>query len=129
MDHFQIVQALCRAAMADPSPALRKQIERLRDALVKDGESKQAGALASILTAADRTKELSPSRIERSKAQIPGEVLGRNTPVPVDRETAAGLAEIITAEGDLRTLPSHLPHEDPRLGGLDGFYAARLVKS
>jgi 16S rRNA (cytosine967-C5)-methyltransferase len=29
----------------------------------------------------------------------------------------------------LRTLPSHLPHPDPRLGGLDGFYAARLVKS
>jgi 16S rRNA (cytosine967-C5)-methyltransferase len=29
----------------------------------------------------------------------------------------------------LRTLPCHLPHQDPRLGGLDGFYAARLVKS
>jgi 16S rRNA (cytosine967-C5)-methyltransferase len=41
----------------------------------------------------------------------------------------AGLAEILTPEGDLRTLPSHLPHQDPRLGGLDGFYAARLVKS
>jgi hypothetical protein len=95
MDHFQIIQALCRAAMADPSPALRKQIERLRDALAKDGESKQAGVLASILTTSDRSKELSPSRIERSKAQIPGEALGRNTPLPVDRETAASLAEII----------------------------------
>jgi hypothetical protein len=95
MDHFQIVQALCRSAMADPSPAVRKQIERLRDALVKDGESKQAAALAGILTTADRTKELSPSRIERSRAQIPGEILGHNTPVPVDRETAASLAEII----------------------------------
>ena len=41
----------------------------------------------------------------------------------------AGLSEILTAEGDLRTLPCHLPHPDPRLGGLDGFYAARLVKS
>ena len=41
----------------------------------------------------------------------------------------AGLGEIITADGDLRTLPCHLPHDDPRLGGLDGFYAARLVKS
>jgi 16S rRNA (cytosine967-C5)-methyltransferase len=37
--------------------------------------------------------------------------------------------EILTADGDLRTLPCHLPHDDPRLGGLDGFYAARLVKS
>jgi 16S rRNA (cytosine967-C5)-methyltransferase len=49
--------------------------------------------------------------------------------VPVEASEVAGLSEIVTADGDLRTLPCHLPHEDPRLGGLDGFYAARLVKS
>jgi 16S rRNA (cytosine967-C5)-methyltransferase len=49
--------------------------------------------------------------------------------VPIDAGEVAGLAEILTAEGDLRTLPCHLPHDDPRLSGLDGFYAARLVKS
>ncbi len=48
---------------------------------------------------------------------------------PIDAGEVAGLAEILTAKGDLRTLPCHLPHHDPRLGGLDGFYAARLVKS
>jgi 16S rRNA (cytosine967-C5)-methyltransferase len=48
---------------------------------------------------------------------------------PVESGEVAGLAEILTPEGDLRTLPCHLPHADPRLGGLDGFYAARLVKS
>ena len=48
---------------------------------------------------------------------------------PVAASEVAGLAELITPEGDLRTLPSHLPHADPRLGGMDGFYAARLVKS
>ena len=48
---------------------------------------------------------------------------------PVTASEVAGLSEIVTADGDLRTLPCHLPHEDPRLGGLDGFYAARLVKS
>jgi 16S rRNA (cytosine967-C5)-methyltransferase len=47
---------------------------------------------------------------------------------PVDPEELAGLAELVTPEGDVRTLPSHLPHADPALGGLDGFYAARLVK-
>ncbi|OYV57904.1 MAG: AAA family ATPase, partial [Acidocella sp. 21-58-7] len=94
MEHFTIVQALCRVVMADASPALRKQVERLRDALAKDGEQKQSAALASILTIADRTKELAPSRIERSKAQIFGELLTRNTPVPVDRETSAPLADI-----------------------------------
>src|ERR1700730_8173616 len=48
---------------------------------------------------------------------------------PVEASEVAGLAEILTPEGDLRTLPCHLPHADPRLSGLDGFYAARLVKS
>lgn len=95
MKHFNIVQALCRASVPNASPALRKQVERLRDALAKDGEQKQAAALTSILTTADRTRELSPSRIERSKVQFSGEVLTRTTPIPVDRETAALLADII----------------------------------
>jgi hypothetical protein len=60
MDHFSIVQALCRAAIAGASPAVRKQIERLRDALAKDGDPKQSAALTSILTTADRTKERRP---------------------------------------------------------------------
>jgi 16S rRNA (cytosine967-C5)-methyltransferase len=47
---------------------------------------------------------------------------------PIDAGEVAGLTEILTAEGDLRTLPCHLPRDEPRLGGLDGFYAARLVK-
>lgn len=95
MEHFSIIQALCRSAMADPTPALRKQVERLRDALIKDGEEKQAASLAGILAAAERLKEVAPSRIERSRASLLGETMGRNTPVPVDRETAAPLAEII----------------------------------
>jgi hypothetical protein len=95
MEHFPIVQALCRAVMADASPAVRKQVERLRDALANGGDQKHAAALSSILTTADRTKELAPGRIERSKARILGEVLTRNTPAPVDRETAATLADVI----------------------------------
>jgi 16S rRNA (cytosine967-C5)-methyltransferase len=49
--------------------------------------------------------------------------------VPIAAGEVAGLSEILNAEGDLRTLPCHLPHPDPRLAGLDGFYAARLVKA
>ena len=95
VDHFPIIQALCRAALAQPSPAVRKQVERLRDSLGKEGDSKAAGALSALLTAAERTVELAPSRIARSRAQIPGETLSRNTQPPVDRETAAPLAEIV----------------------------------
>jgi 16S rRNA (cytosine967-C5)-methyltransferase len=49
--------------------------------------------------------------------------------VPIEASEVAGLSEIVNAQGDLRTLPCHLPHADPRLAGLDGFYAARLVKA
>lgn len=48
--------------------------------------------------------------------------------IPVTPGEVAGLSEIVTPAGDLRTLPCHLPHQDPRLGGLDGFYAARLER-
>jgi 16S rRNA (cytosine967-C5)-methyltransferase len=48
--------------------------------------------------------------------------------VPVEPGEVAGRSELITPAGDLRTLPSHFPHADPRMAGLDGFFAARLVK-
>lgn len=46
--------------------------------------------------------------------------------VPVRPEEVGGLVGAITAEGDLRTRPDLLAAEDPRLAGLDGFFAARL---
>ena len=48
--------------------------------------------------------------------------------VPVNADEVYGRAEFVTKEGDLRTLPCHLPDADPRRAGLDGFYAARLLK-
>jgi 16S rRNA (cytosine967-C5)-methyltransferase len=47
---------------------------------------------------------------------------------PVAASELAGHAEFVSGDGDLRTLPLHLPDPDPRWGGLDGFYAARLVR-
>ena len=49
--------------------------------------------------------------------------------VPVEASEVGGLTELLTPEGAIRSLPSHLPHADPRLGGMDGFYAARLIKT
>ncbi|MEO1140509.1 MAG: ATP-binding protein, partial [Pseudomonadota bacterium] len=105
MEHFPIIQALCRAAMAEPTPAVRKQVERLRAALIKEGDEKQAGSIAKILTAAERLKDVAPSRIERSRANLSGEVIGRSTQVPVDRETSAALAEIIFPDDIHATAP------------------------
>lgn len=38
------------------------------------------------------------------------------------------LADAITPQGFLRTLPFMMPDDDPRLAGLDGFFAAELKK-
>ncbi len=54
-------------------------------------------------------------------------LLKRGAPVvrrPVAADEIGGLAEAVTSDGDLRTLPSHLGAQ----GGVDGFYAARLVR-
>jgi 16S rRNA (cytosine967-C5)-methyltransferase len=62
---------------------------------------------------------------------IVGDLLARETSVrraPVDAGEVHGRAEFVTREGDLRTLPCHLPDPDSRRAGLDGFYAARLLK-
>lgn len=43
---------------------------------------------------------------------------------PITADEVGGLDELVTEAGDLRTLPCHLASQ----GGMDGFYAARLVK-
>ena len=47
---------------------------------------------------------------------------------PVSAEEVFGHTEFVTDGGDLRTLPPQLPDADPRWAGLDGFYAARLIR-
>jgi 16S rRNA (cytosine967-C5)-methyltransferase len=47
---------------------------------------------------------------------------------PIAGSEIGGLSEMLTPDGDLRSLPCHLSGPDPRLSGLDGFYAARLER-
>lgn len=47
---------------------------------------------------------------------------------PISASEVFGNSEFITSDGDLRTLPCHWPDADSRFAGLDGFYAARLLK-
>ena len=74
------------------------------------------------------TCSLEPEEGEQAISELltSEQAIGR---LPIEPDEVAGLTEILTTEGDLRTLPCHMPHQDPRLGGLDGFYTARLVKS
>lgn len=50
------------------------------------------------------------------------------TPIPVDPAEIGNLAEIVMPNGTIRTLPSHLPSENRRLSGLDGFFIGRCEK-
>ena len=40
-------------------------------------------------------------------------------------EEVGGNANLLTVKGDLRTLPCHMSE----FGGMDGFYAARLIRA
>lgn len=74
------------------------------------------------------TCSLEPEEGERQIAEL----LARRSDLvrdPVVPGEAGIAAEWINAAGEVRTLPTHMPAaegEDPRLGGLDGFFAARL---
>jgi 16S rRNA (cytosine967-C5)-methyltransferase len=97
--------------------ALQKRLLQKAVALLKPG-----GTLVYC------TCSLEPEEGEQAVAELLATESGMRR-VPIGAAEVAGLAEIVTPDGDLRTLPCHLPHLDPRLGGLDGFYAARLAKS
>lgn len=69
---------------------------------------------------------------EEGEAQIAA-LLGRNPGLslnPIRPDEVAGHAELLTPQGELRTLPCHWVYEaEPRMGGLDGFYAGRITRS
>jgi len=63
--------------------------------------------------------------------EIVADLLARDTRMrrlPIVAAEVPGIGEFVTPDGDLRTLPCQLADADPRMGGLDGFYAARLVR-
>lgn len=67
---------------------------------------------------------------EENEAII-ADLLVRDTSVrraPIAAAEIFGRDEFLTGMGDLRTLPCHLPDADSRFAGVDGFYAARLLK-
>ncbi|HWV82123.1 MAG TPA: RsmB/NOP family class I SAM-dependent RNA methyltransferase [Hyphomicrobiaceae bacterium] len=74
------------------------------------------------------TCSLEPEEGEQQIAQF----LSENpafTRRPVMAAGVGGVADWVTPVGDLRTLPFHLPMEAPYKSGMDGFYAARLVRA
>ena len=48
--------------------------------------------------------------------------------VPIKADEIGGLSECLNPAGEFRALPCHLQASEPRLSGLDGFFAARLQR-
>jgi hypothetical protein len=96
MEHLDIVQTLCRTGLATGAPAVRHQVERLRDALAAS-DPRVAASLTRMLNAAAKTVELRPNRLVRAAQAFGGETLTLNVPMPVDRETSTLLAEVVEA--------------------------------
>jgi MoxR-like ATPase len=112
MEHYQIIQALCRTALSTGGPAARQQVERLRDSVRESGDNSVAQSLDQLLSRAARASEMAPSKLTQSRqVRVCGEELSRNTPVPVDRETSSPLADILFAEA----LPLSMPLFDAAL--------------
>ncbi len=89
----------------------------LQDRLLDSAAAMLAPGGTLVYCVCSLEPEEGPERIAALLARHPGLVRESVAPALAD-----GLAEMITSDGDLRTLPCHLADS----GGLDGFYAARL---
>lgn len=95
MQHFAVIQSLCRLGLQRHDPAFRQQVERLRERLEKDGDTKSAETLSRLLKAAPDASDLVPTKVELSRFQITGEPLTAQVHPPVDRETSQPLCRIV----------------------------------
>jgi 16S rRNA (cytosine967-C5)-methyltransferase len=101
------------------SPADVGRLTALQDRLLDNAVAQLAPGGTLIYCTCSLEAAEGPARIAR--------LLASGAPVrrwPIDSAELAGLAELITADGDLRTLPCHLAEA----GGMDGFYVARLTR-
>lgn len=95
MQHFAVIQSLCRVGLLAQDPAFRQQVERLRDRLIQAGDAKDAETLTRLLKAQPSVTELAPTKVELSRFPISGEPLTAHVHPPVDRETSQPLCRII----------------------------------
>ena len=105
MEHFNIIQALCRSALSTPNHAVIQQVNRLKEALKKNGDEKEAKSIESLLMSSEKSLEMTPSRIKQSFAMGNGEEITPKTPIPVDKETSTPLAEVFFNDD----LPNEIP--------------------
>lgn len=113
MNHFSVIQSLCRIGLEQGDPRFRRQVERLRDRLKKAGDERDAEIIVGLLKTVSNESILTPSTVEVSRSLISGDALTANVPPPMDRETSVPLAEIVLEPG--RDKPEPIYNETLRL--------------
>ena len=91
--NFVIIQALCRSALSSTKEMTVHQTKRLIESYRKNGMDKEAKSLEGILVKALNVQPLQPLNFVVSSLE--GDVLTKRTTVPVDKETATPILEII----------------------------------
>ena len=91
--NFSIIQALCRSALSSSREMTEHQVGRLIECYRKSGMDKEANSLEGILVKAHKTQPIEPLNFVLSSLE--GDVLTKSTTVPVDKETATPILEII----------------------------------
>jgi DNA polymerase III delta prime subunit len=100
MEHFPIILALCRAALKSPSDAVKRNINRLINALEKENDKEKAASLKKLLSGIESGGKIEPSRVILSRQALQGEVMSQNVHAPVDKETGAPLASITLPQNE-----------------------------
>ena len=104
LPYFNIIQTLCRAFAAGDRDGVEYNIQRLADMYKQDGHLNEASQLQRILQMARKYDGMSSFVVSASSVVL-GENLTPNVVVPVDKETAAPILEVI--------FPNDLPQEEP----------------
>jgi len=105
VQHFSVIQSLCRLGLKAQDPAFRQQVERLHERLVKAGDTKDAETLARLLNAATTVTAMQPTKVELSRFHITGEPLTPQVHPPVDRETSQPLCHIVLKPSEIAQHP------------------------
>ncbi|WP_421864355.1 RsmB/NOP family class I SAM-dependent RNA methyltransferase [Parvibaculum sp.] len=102
------------------SPADRDKLVRLQERLLTHAAALTAPGGTLVYCTCSLEPEEGVNRIEAFLAAQDDFTRARVMP-----EEVGGIAEIITTDGDIRSLPCHLAIE----GGMDGFFVARLKRN
>lgn len=105
MEHFSVVQSMCRIGLEGGDIRFRRQVERLRDRLHSATDTKSAMVLDRLLDGSTSEQAMAPSMVEVSRTLVTGDELTANVYAPADRETSVPLAEVILDPGKGRPTP------------------------